>query len=195
MTVAGAIEWMAVGFGLAYLVLAMREHIACWLMALISTVLFLWLFWQAQLWMESALQLYYIAMAFIGWRQWRGHRTSSPRQIQTLSLRVHGAIIVSVLLLGLLSGALLENFTNASQPYLDSFTTWGAIITTVMVAFKILENWLYWIVVDIASMVLYANSELWVTTGLFGLYCILAVLGYREWRSRYHLQISTSSTL
>ena len=195
MTVANVIEWLAVGFGLAYLVLAMKEHIACWLMALISTVLFLWLFWQAQLWMESALQLYYIAMAFIGWRQWGGHHTRSPRQIQTLSLRLHGAIIVSILLLSLLSGVLLENSTNANQPYLDSFTTWGAIITTVMVAFKILENWLYWIVVDIASMVLYANSELWVTTGLFALYCILAVLGYREWRQRYHLQTSTSSTL
>ena len=188
MTVANVIEWIAVGFGLAYLVLAMKEHIACWLMALISTVLFLWLFWQAQLWMESALQLYYIAMAFIGWRQWRGHHTRSPRQIQTLSLRLHGAIIVSILILSLLSGVLLENSTNANQPYLDSFTTWGAIITTVMVAFKILENWLYWIVIDIVSMPLYAYRDLNLTVVLFGIYTIVAIVGFVRWRRTFKLQ-------
>jgi nicotinamide mononucleotide transporter len=65
---------------------------------------------------------------------------------------------------------------------LDSFTTWGSIITTLLVAHKVLENWLYWIVIDIASIVLYANSGLWVTVVLFALYVILAVLGYFQWR-------------
>jgi nicotinamide mononucleotide transporter len=97
---------------------------------------------------------------------------------------------IAVLTLG--SGYWLEQNTDAVQPYLDSFTTWGAIITTYLVAIKVLENWLYWIVIDLASMQLYANSELWVTVGLFGLYVVLAVLGYWTWRQHFQTQNANS---
>jgi nicotinamide mononucleotide transporter len=182
MDIEGLVEWSAVGFGLAYLILAMREHIACWTMALISTSLFLWLFWQAKLMMESALQVYYIAMAVYGWWQWRGGKSGTEKSIQTLNIRQHLLICASVALLTLGSGFWLSAQTEASQPFLDSFTTWGSIITTVLVAHKVLENWLYWIVIDIASMILYANSGLWVTVTLFALYVVLAILGYAQWR-------------
>jgi len=182
MDIASLVEWIAVGFGLVYLILAMREHIACWAMALISTSLFLWLFWQAKLMMESALQVYYIAMAVYGWWQWRGGNSGTEKAIQTLSAKQHLAIGAAVALLTLGSGLWLSEQTEASQPFLDSFTTWGSIITTLLVAHKVLENWLYWIVIDIASIVLYANSGLWVTVVLFALYVILAVLGYFQWR-------------
>ena len=182
MDISSLVEWSAVGFGLAYLVLAMREHIACWAMALISTCLFLWLFWQAKLMMESALQVYYIAMAVYGWWQWRGGNSGTEQVIQTLNIRQHLLICSSVALLTLGSGFWLSAQTEAVQPFLDSFTTWGSIITTVLVANKVLENWLYWIVIDIASMILYANSGLWVTVILFALYVVLAVLGYAQWR-------------
>ena len=182
MDIASLVEWSAVGFGLAYLILAMREHIACWAMALISTSLFLWLFWQAKLMMESALQVYYIAMAVYGWWQWRGGNSGTEKAIQTLNIRQHLLICSSVALLTLGSGFWLSAQTEAAQPFLDSFTTWGSIITTVLVAHKVLDNWLYWIVIDIASMILYANSGLWVTVILFALYVVLAVLGYAQWR-------------
>jgi nicotinamide mononucleotide transporter len=182
------IEWLAVGFGLAYLVLAMREHIGCWVMAFISTSLFLWLFWQANLVMESALQVYYLVMAVYGYWQWRSGAQGAERHIQTLSARQHAVIIATIATLTLVSGYGLGQHTEAVQPYLDSFTTWGAIITTYLVAIKVLENWLYWIVIDVASIQLYASSELWVTVGLFGLYVILAVLGYRTWRRHYQAQ-------
>ena len=190
MEIATLVEWSAVGFGLAYLILAMREHIACWAMALISTSLFLCLFWQAKLMMESALQVYYIAMAIYGWWQWRGGNSGTEKAIQTLNTKHHLSICASVALLTLGSGFWLSAQTEAAQPFLDSFTTWGSIITTILVAHKVLENWLYWIVIDIASMILYANSGLWVTVLLFALYVVLAVLGYAQWRK--HLLSNTN---
>jgi nicotinamide mononucleotide transporter len=77
---------------------------------------------------------------------------------------------------------LLTHFTEAAMPYLDSFTTWGAIVTTWMVARKILENWIYWFVIDSVSVYLYISRELYLTSGLFLLYLVLIVIGYRAWR-------------
>lgn len=192
MSNAALIEWLAVAFGLAYLILAMREHIACWIMAFISTSLFLWLFWEAKLIMESALQVYYLIMAVYGYWQWTSGEQGQQRTIQTLGLLQHAFIVAGIAVLTLGSGYWLAHNTDAVQPYLDSFTTWGAIITTYLVAIKVLENWLYWIVIDLASMQLYANSELWVTVGLFGLYVVLAVLGYWTWRQHFQTQNANS---
>jgi nicotinamide mononucleotide transporter len=68
------------------------------------------------------------------------------------------------------------------MPYLDSFTTWGAIVTTWMVARKIIQNWHYWFIIDSVSVYLYVSRGLWLTSLLFVLYLVLIVIGYREWR-------------
>jgi nicotinamide mononucleotide transporter len=68
------------------------------------------------------------------------------------------------------------------MPYLDSFTTWGAIVTTWMVARKIIQNWHYWFIIDSVSVYLYTSRGLWLTALLFVLYLVLIVIGYREWR-------------
>ncbi|MEM9056647.1 MAG: nicotinamide mononucleotide transporter family protein, partial [Pseudomonadota bacterium] len=65
----------------------------------------------------------------------------------------------------------------------DSLTTWGAVVTTWMVTAKILENWLYWVVIDLASIYLYLERGLLQTAGLFVLYVVLAIGGYLLWRA------------
>jgi len=87
-----------------------------------------------------------------------------------------------ILLLSLGSGYLLENFSDAALPYLDSFTTWGAIVTTWMVARKIIQNWHYWFIIDSVSVYLYISRGLWLTALLFMVYLVLIVIGYRQWR-------------
>ena len=78
------------------------------------------------------------------------------------------------------------------MPYIDSFTTWGSVITTFMVARKVLENWLYWIVIDAVSIFLYIDRELYQTVGLY-VYLVLAVIGYVAWRKAYFQQSAESS--
>ncbi|MCP5122432.1 MAG: nicotinamide mononucleotide transporter [Pseudomonadales bacterium] len=179
-------ELAAVLLGLAYLLLAMRESLWCWYAAFISTAIFLVLFWDVGLLMESALQVYYLAMAVYGWWQWQHGAAGQPElAISSWGVRQHLGALATVLLVSGASGALLAHYTGAALPYLDSFTTWGSILTTWMVARKILENWLYWLVIDSVSIYLYLDRELYLTALLFALYLIIVLFGYRKWLLHY----------
>jgi len=179
-------EAAAVVLGVAYLLLAMRESLWCWYAAFISTAIFLVLFWDVGLLMESGLQVYYLAMAIYGWWQWQHGSEGKPElAISSWGTRQHMIALVLVLLASAASGTLLQQFTGAALPYLDSFTTWGSILTTWMVARKILENWLYWLVIDSVSIYLYLDRELYLTALLFAVYLVIVLFGYRKWLLHY----------
>lgn len=176
------LELIAMLLALAYLVLAIVEMRACWIAAFISTAMYTVVFWDVSLLMESALQVYYMAMAVYGWWYWQ--RANDQVPIVRWRVRQHVTVISMVIGLSVASGALLDNYTSAALPYLDAFTTWASIVTTWMVARKVIENWLYWIVIDIASIYLYVARDLYVTAGLFVLYVVLACVGYWQWTRR-----------
>jgi len=176
-------EMAAVLLALAYLVLAIRENIACWFAAILSTSIYIVLMYQAGLYMESALQVFYIAMAFYGWYSWKhGKGPENELSVSSWPLSRHFVPLVLILLFTLGSGFLLSRYSDAAMPYLDSFTTWGAIVTTWMVARKIIQNWHYWFIIDAVSVYLYISRGLWLTALLFILYLVLIVIGYRQWR-------------
>lgn len=180
------LELVAVVFAVAYLVLAVKENSLCWYAAGISTLIFLFIFWDVKLYMESGLQIYYLAMAFYGWYQWRGAQT------ETVSLRVskwrakqHVVALALIATLTFVSGSLLNSGTDANLPYLDSFTTWASVVTTFMVARKILENWFYWLVIDSVSIYLYFDRELYFTSLLFAIYIVIIFFGWFAWNRSY----------
>ena len=180
------LELVAVVFAVAYLVLAVKENSLCWYAAGISTLIFLFIFWDVKLYMESGLQIYYLAMAFYGWYQWRGAQT------ETVSLRVskwrakqHVVALALIATLTFVSGSLLNSGTDANLPYLDSFTTWASVVTTFMVARKILENWFYWLVIDSVSIYLYLDRELYFTSLLFAIYIVIIFFGWFAWNRSY----------
>jgi nicotinamide mononucleotide transporter len=179
-------ELGAVLLALAYLILAMRENSLCWYAAFLSTAIYVFLFWDVSLLMESALQIFYLVMAVYGWWQWRksGDEQQDLR-IHRWSLRTHLLIIAVVALLTLVFGYVLDTSTHAALPYLDSFTTLGAVITTYMVTRKVLENWIYWIVIDGASVYLYLDRGLYLTALLFVIYVVLVVVGFFQWYAIY----------
>lgn len=177
-------EALAVVLAITYLVLAIRQNIWCWAAAAISTLIYLFIMFEARLYMESVLQLFYLAMAAYGWHQWRAHgQNREVLQVRTWPISYHLFAIGSVLILVFASGHLLTQYSDAALPHLDSFTTWGAIIATYMVARKILENWVYWFVIDAVSIGLYLNRGLLLTAVLFAFYLVLIVIGYRSWRA------------
>ena len=179
-------EGAAVLLGIAYLLLAMRESLWCWYAGFASTAIFLVIFWDVRLLMEAALQVYYLAMSVYGWWHWRqGAGRDTPLPITRWRWPTHVVAVTAVALIALLSGALLGRYTDAALPYLDSFTTWGSILTTWMVARKILENWLYWLVIDSVSIYLYLDRELYLTALLFAVYLVIALFGYLRWRQHF----------
>ncbi|MFT5481470.1 MAG: nicotinamide mononucleotide transporter [Halieaceae bacterium] len=176
-------EPLAVALGIIYLVLATREIVWCWLAAFFSTLIFLFLFWDATLVMQSGLQIYYLAMALYGWSQWRNQGAEDSLSISSFSRRQHVTAVLAILACTAVSTLLLDNYTDSALPLLDSITTWSAVVTTWMVTRKILENWLYWIVIDALSAWLYLERGLELTALLYLAYIIIAILGYRQWKS------------
>ncbi len=176
-------EALAVGLGVAYLLLAAREKIGCWYAAFGGTAISVAVFWDAKLLMESLLNLYYMAMAVYGWIQWRrpiGADAGLP--ISRWRPSSHLLAIGGILALSLISGGLLAERSTAAWPYLDSFTTWASVLTTFMVARKILENWIYWFVIDAASIFLYVDRGLYLYALLFAFYLVICVVGFLGWR-------------
>jgi nicotinamide mononucleotide transporter len=183
------LETLAVLLGIGYLILAMRESSLCWYCAFFSTALYVWIFGDVSLYMESALNVYYMAMAIYGWLQWqRGGVDKSGVKIIRWTARQHILGVVIILGASVTSGYLLSSNTAAELPYLDSFTTWGSVFTTIMVARKVLENWLYWIVINSVSIYLYIDRGLDQTAAMFFLYLVLATIGFSTWKKAYDTQ-------
>jgi nicotinamide mononucleotide transporter len=178
-------EVIAVVLGIAYIVLAMRQNSLCWYAAFGSTGIYTWLFFDVSLLMESALSFYYLIMAVYGWYVWNktpnASNTSNTLPVTTWNVKQHTLTILGVFALTFISGYLLSKHTGAVMPYLDSFTTWGAVITTYMVAKKVLENWIYWIVINTLAIYLYVDRELYLTSALMASYVVLSVVGFNAW--------------
>ena len=169
---------MAIG----YLLLAIRENIWCWFCAGISTAIYVWIFIDARLYMESALNVFYFVMAIYGWYVWYSGRTDGhKRPVVKWPPGTHGAAIVAIVVASLASGFLLSTRTDAAFPYIDSLTTWSAIWATFLVARKVLENWWYWLVIDAASVFIYWSRDLELTAGLFVLYVAMIPFGIVSW--------------
>jgi nicotinamide mononucleotide transporter len=183
-------EAIAAALGLAYLLLAVRRNLLCWLCAFASTSIYLLLFARAALYMQSLLQVFYLAMAVYGFIEWRRGRTSEGGVlIRSWKLREHLLVAVLVLLATGVNGWILATRTDEAAPYIDSFVTWGSVVTTWMVARRVIENWLYWIVVDGVAAYLYFTQGLLATTLLFIIYLGIVVRGYFVWRrERGHQQ-------
>lgn len=187
------LEIVAVILAIAYLLLAARENILCWYCAFASSAIYSFIFWDVSLLMESLLNIFYVVMAVVGWYEWnRGGRDHSGVRIRSLAGWQHGVIIASLIVAALVNGYLLQMFTGASWPYLDSFTTWASVITTFMIVWKVLENWLYWFAIDSISIYLYIDRELYLTALLFAVYIVIVVFGFAQWLKIYR-QTSTYS--
>ena len=139
------------------------------------------------LFLESALQIYYLAMAVYGWYQWRQPTDQSATlPISTWSLKKHVVVIAATgVIVVAYPGIFYSKNTEAALPYVDAFTTWYAVVTTYMVTKKILENWGYWFVIDSVSVYLYYSRGLYLTALLFIAYLVIIVFGYLKWKKEY----------
>lgn len=176
------IEIIAVVFSILYVILATKENIWCWLCAAISVSLYIYICFSAKLYPETGLNGFYLIMAIYGYWQW--NRPKKEIAISTWPLQRHLLIFVAGIIASFLLGKLFEIYTNAALPIIDSFTTIFSLFATYMVTKKILENWIYWIVIDIVSVYLYFSRDLKLTAGLFAAYTIIAVFGYLSWKKQ-----------
>ena len=176
------IEGVGAALAIAYLLLALKQNKLCWFAWIVSSILYLYVMYQAGLYMESLLQVFYLCMGFYGLSQWsKTINNNQNTYVDLWSIGNHIFAISLVIVLSFLSGTLLSNFSNAALPFIDAFTTWGAIVASYMVAKKILENWIYWFIIDFISVFIFASRGLYFTSALFVTYLVIIYFGYKSW--------------
>jgi len=176
------IEMIAAVLAVAYLLLAIRQRIECWVAAFVSSCLYVWVLFTARLYMESVLNAFYAAMAVYGFWQWRQGREGMALAVSRWPLVRHLAGALGVLGLSVISWYFLRRYTPAAWPFVDSMVTWSSVYATFLVARKVYENWHWWLVIDSVSLCLYFTRRLYLTMLLFTLYLLLIVIGMRQWR-------------
>jgi nicotinamide mononucleotide transporter len=179
------VDIIAVLTGIIYVILAARNHILCWLFGIISAALTMYsVFYNYNLYLETFLNGFYVLAGIWGWVNWEKQK-KNPQKIVSYGPKFHLPVIFSGILAVFAIGFLFDNYTESAAPYLDAFTTVFALMTTFMVGLRILENWLYWIFIDSASIYLYSSRGGHFYVLLFSVYIVVSILGYIKWRTEY----------
>lgn len=186
MELSTVIEITAILTALAYVTLAAVRNIWCWLFGGISSLIYVHLTYSANLIGESLISSFYVAMAIFGWWQWKfGKKEKKELRIHEWNVPSHlGAILLGFIGAAVL-GRLFSDLFNSAMPYTDAFTTSFSLVATFMVTRKVLSNWLYWVIIDAFNIFLYWHRGLELSSGLYALYTVLAIVGYLSWRKEW----------
>ena len=174
--------------GLVYLWLEYKASIYLWIASVIMPAINLFVYFNAGLYADFAMDIYYLLIAVYGWIVWRyglkkkGDSGGKPAAITHLPIRTLCILLLVFVGLFVVIAQALIHFTNSTVPWLDSFTTSLSIIGMWTLAHKYLEQWLVWIVVDAVSAYLYAYKGLYFYCGLYSLYTVIAIMGYLKWK-------------
>ncbi len=183
-------EIAAALMGVAYILLAAKESQWCWLFAFFSTLVYTVLFWEGQLPMQALLNFYYMGMAIYGFWAWQKHgKQADTLHISRWPWLWHAGFIATGVVVSALVTAYLQKTGQSQSPVLDAYTTVFSVMNTWLIARKVLENWLYWAVIDGAATLLYVQTGYYATAALFVLNTILAIVGFISWVKLYRQQI------
>lgn len=179
------IEATAAVFGVICVWLTIRRNIWCWPTGLVQVLLYIYIFFGAKLYSDMILHVIYVFMQIYGWHHWlHGGKNKTKLPISLLLNLTY--LWVAVAAVGtVIWGFLMDRFTDAAVPYADAFTTVASLIAQWLMARKKLESWFFWIAVDVVAIGVYWYKQLYLTTGLYSIFLVLATLGYFEWRKAF----------
>ena len=178
------LELFAAALGVIAVWLTVKQNPWCWPIGLVMVLLYGWIFFEVKLYSDMLLQLVYAALQLYGWWQWtRVGETTQGREVSRLDTR----FVVLSLTIGavgsLLLGAAMAHLTDAAQPWLDAALTGFSLVAQVWMAQKRVQCWPLWITLDVIFVGLFIYKDLYLTATLYGLFAVIAVQGWREWRA------------
>jgi nicotinamide mononucleotide transporter len=184
------IEILATITGLIYLVYSVKGNILLWPFGLITSALYVYVFFMSKIYADMGINIYYVIISIYGWIHWSSGDNSEKNELPVSRLELRLGLILGLitLIIFCIIAYILKNFTDSDIAYLDAFVTAASITATWMLARKIMEHWLFWVVVDGISIGLYIYKGLYPTVLLFVVYTSLAVTGYYEWRKQWKVQ-------
>lgn len=188
------LEVSAVVFGIISVYLSTRENIWSWPTAIVNVSLYSLVFYEAKLYADMGLQVVYLMLSVYGWYVWRfGGENRTELHVMRARPTLLAAAAIAAIAFAALLGFLLARSTDADLPYLDSATTATSLVAQFMMTRKILENWLIWIAVDVVYVGMFIYKQLYLTAGLYAVFFVLAVFGYRSWKRSHEAGLSIST--
>ncbi|QGR00058.1 nicotinamide riboside transporter PnuC [Paenibacillus psychroresistens] len=191
-TASTALEIVATTTGLLSVWLTTRESIWCMPMGLINVACFFCSFYDAKLYADMTLQVFFFVLGIWGWYVWLTKRyTAKVRPTKRIEAKM--IILLSILIIAGTGGwgYLLTEYTDASIPYADAFIAILSVIAQFLLSSKVLEHWLVWIVVDVLSIGMYFYKGLDTIAFLYIIYLFIAIAGWFGWKNGYQKSLAT----
>ncbi|MFN5318443.1 MAG: nicotinamide riboside transporter PnuC [Bacteroidia bacterium] len=177
------IEILASATALVGVYFTSRKMSAGWMIGAFGSVLYALLFFQGKLYAESVLQLIYAALGFRGWLLWKKDSLHTTDAIKYLNRKSFLLGCLAIVVMTLVIGGLLSKYSDSDVPWLDAFLAASGLTVTVWMMQRYLENWLFWVGIDIASAVLYFSRNMPIAAMVYLIFTILAVYGYLQWKN------------
>jgi nicotinamide mononucleotide transporter len=181
-----SVELLATLTGILYILYAIRKNILLWLFGIISSALFIWVFYQSSIYAYSILYIYYVIVGVYGWYKWSRpidikenpdnltvHRTSAAGLTACIAVSFLFAFPVFLL---------LRKYSDSDAAWLDALLSSSGMVATWMLTRKMIEQWIFWIVIDVMTCSLMIYKGLYLSSILFAAYALLALKGYLEWK-------------
>jgi len=159
-----------------------RNSVHTWWLGIVGCTLFAFVFYQAQLYADVALQCFFVATSARGWWQWRRGAYGQPLLVSKVEPRILAVSTVCGLLAAFTYGALLHGYTNAYAPYVDSAVLVFSVIAQLLLMRRQIDSWVFWLVVNSIAVPLYASRGLYLTSALYAVYWINALVSWRRWK-------------
>lgn len=178
----GAVELVAVILTLVAVYLTARQIIWCWPLAIVSVAMYGVVFFGARLYADMSLQAIYLVLSAYGWWAWlHGGSDRGELRVSRASIGLGVGLLALGATGGVVLGTLLERWTDASLPFMDSTLSAFSVVAQWMQTRKLIQAWLLWTAVDVLYVGMFIYKGLFLTAGLYAVFLYLAVLGYRSW--------------
>jgi len=176
------LEIIAVALGLANVGLLVRRSIWNYPFGMAMVALYFVIFREAKLYGEAGLQVFFFVVQGWGWWLWaRAGGMAQMVDVTWMGWRARAAALVLVAASSVGIGWTMASFTDAALPYADAAIAGASVVAQVLLAVRRVENWVLWIAIDVLSVGVYLNRELYLTAGLYVAFLVLAATGLREW--------------
>lgn len=178
------LEWLAAGLGLINITLLIFRNAWNYAFGIASVTIYVFIFWETRLYAESGLQVFFILAQAWGWYLWLkvgGDNNQVPVRWLDWPSRVVWITVTAAISLNL--GWLMHKYTNAAMPFADSAIAGASVAAQILLAYRRIENWVLWVLIDIAAVALYIDRGLYPTAGLYGGMLVMSLFGLKEWVS------------
>lgn len=177
------LEIIAVIINVVGVWLTVRRSVLCWPTGIVGVVLYAVIFYQYKLYSDALLQVFFLYLQVYGWVRWQQSTAGSQTRIvpEALPLRLAGISILAGITGGLILGALMAHFTDATLPWIDSQLTSFSLVASLWAARKYVASWVLWIIIDALYVGMYQHKSLSLTAGLYAGFVVLAAIGWYQW--------------